>query len=178
MESEDKRKFISAPIVVADLLADTALHIIAEAAFKTTDENALKECAENFQLALANGVSPLRNVPVLDRWLLAKQNGLVQVARGNMAKLVSRIHTAVLSGKAEEATTKKYLVDYLMLSEKLSIDDVTDHSITLFAGFDTTSNALTWFLYHMSKHSQKSKKSCLRKCLPCSGLERSPPWTT
>jgi cytochrome P450 len=145
-------------IAVMDLLSDAALHIMAEAAFKTTDPASLEECAANFHMAMTNGWSLARLLPILDRSMV-KQNRLVQVARGNMAKLVSRIHTAVLSGKEEEVKTKKYLVDYLMLSEKLSIGDVTDHSITfLFAGFDTTSNALTWFLYHISKHQPEQEK--------------------
>ncbi len=150
----------SVSVFVADLLSDAALRIIAEAGFKTTDPSSLQECANNFHLALANGITPLRIVPFLDRWLW-KQNRKVQLAREHMTKLMARIYAERLfPGKnEEEGKTKKYLADYLMLSEKLSIGDVTDHIITfLFAGFDTTSNALTWFLYHISKHQQEQEK--------------------
>jgi cytochrome P450 len=145
------------PVAISDSFIHAALRIIAHAAFKVRDPETLDLIEQTFNQAFEDTWSLSRLNSTLDKLMVGPNRRVVQ-ARNRLKKIVERITRMGLSQSAAEGNGKT-LIDYILLSDKLSPDAIFDHSITfLGAGFDTTANALTWFSMWIAKHPQVQEK--------------------
>jgi PHYB activation tagged suppressor 1 len=143
-----------ADIVVKDIIHRTALSIIAEAAFHTTDSKDTAEVNRLFQLIINDLWHPL-HLTRLGRWLspkLRRIDRFKKEADEMISQTARRIHE---EGKIITEGTGRTIIDYLLQSKELTMDDIRDHSITFMsAGFETTSNSLQWTMALLAQNPQ------------------------
>ena len=139
-------------VPIQKLMLRAALCVMAQAAFRTNDNKTNDLVAQCFTQAMSNGWSLPRLSPVIDKMLIF-QNAKIHDARQKMRVLVEDIKKACSAEDAPTERNAKALIDFMLSSPKLDTTALMDHSITfMFAGYDTTSNAMTWMAYLLSQN--------------------------
>jgi cytochrome P450 len=150
--------------VIHHSLTKATLSIISEAAFKTQDFATLADKPTE-SLISANVLM------LLGPWLYTRLPlRRVRRQRGVRDAIAPMVRRVVSAARAKISTTpsggaagsdagnqhsKKKLIDYLAENPELTEDMILDHSITfVFAGHDTTANALNWMMYLVATHPQ------------------------
>ena len=161
-------------VKIQDVLTTAALRVIAQAAFRTESEASLRVVEEAYDEAMRNGWTPFRLVWLFDKCLFWR-NYKIQCAKAKMGKLVQDIQAQSKNSSADvDDTNAKALIDFLIHSKKLTTGQIIDHSITfMFAGYDTTSNALTWMCYLLSKNPDIQERLYEELCA-CIGKDTVP----
>ena len=143
-----------ADVVVKDIIHRTALNIIAEAAFHTTDEKDTNEVNRLFQMIISDLWHPM-HLTSIGRALspkLRRIDRLKEEADEFINRTAKRIRE---EGIIVTEGTGRTIIDYLLQSSELTLNDIRDHSITFMsAGFETSSNSLQWIIALLAKHPE------------------------
>jgi cytochrome P450 len=155
-ERSSGAKAESVPIVVHAQFTETTLAVISEAAFRSADFAALRPAIES---------APTRPTVLMavGPWLYPRlpipRNLRIRGFRATMSAMVGQIIHRVRT-QADAAATEsddlrknKKLIDLLAENTNLSQEEILDHTMTfVFAGHETTANALNWTTYLVSRH--------------------------
>jgi cytochrome P450 len=172
-EKGEEKKSVAKGLRLDPLFDETALNIIAQAAFRQLNV-AGTDVANEFRAMTTNlaGAGVLGFLPGFSKLPLARQRA-ARAARRNLdiaarqiigdATAANAIITHSAGGDAQQdgaSVSDKVLVDFLVTSPEFQGDAaiIRDHIFTfLFAGHETSSKALVWatYLLAMNPHAQQ-----------------------
>uniref|UniRef100_A0A7S1L5D8 Cytochrome P450 n=1 Tax=Neobodo designis TaxID=312471 RepID=A0A7S1L5D8_NEODS len=161
----------SCEVNVNSHLQDVTLRVISEAAFCTPELTRLRSV---FTLAL-DSQSPLMILggAIYNR-LPTARNRACQACRDSISGIVNKVIAAARASPTPEKDKK--LIDFMAENPALKPNEILDHACTFaFAGHETTSTALIWFLYFVAKHPDVQEKLAeeLSEAFPAGGVAPS-----
>jgi cytochrome P450 len=159
--------------LVKDVTMPAALDIVVEAAFHTENWEQLEAIGSRARFIVDNVFSPLYFLPLVARVspTLKKIDRLRLEVQQFLQQITDKLRK---EDNLVQHGTSRAIVDMLLTTNELSMDQILDHSLTfMFAGFETTNTSLQWTLALLAKH-QDVQERLYEELAPIMGLDSCP----